>query len=175
MAHLTWLCQLALTAVLFNQPSLATPTPSVRTPSLIERATFQEKCLAFSPQTQITNSTLTRREYVTSGTTLTFPDNDSTCGRASQAVTTNLCRIALSIPTTYRSSITYELWLPETWTGRILATGNGGIDGCVKYEDLEYGARNGFATYGSNNGKNGTSGLAFLGNPDIVKDFSYRA
>ena len=50
--------------------------------------------------------------------------------RASQVVSSDLCRIALSIPTTKRSSITFELWLPRNWTGRFLATGNGGIDGC---------------------------------------------
>lgn len=137
--------------------------------------TFQQKCLSFQPQKFVNNSTLTRLEYVTNGTTLLFPDNDSTCGRARQAVAANLCRVALSIPTSKRSSITYELWLPETWTGRILGTGNGGIDGCVKYEDLAYGTTNGFATYGTNNGKNGTSGLAFYQNADIVTDFSWRS
>jgi hypothetical protein len=42
----------------------------------------------------------------------------------------DLCRIALSIPTSNRSSITFEAWLPRNWTGRFLGTGNGGIDGC---------------------------------------------
>ena len=28
---------------------------------------------------------------------------------------------------------------------------------------------------GTNNGHNGTTGVTFFGNPDIVEDFSYRA
>lgn len=45
----------------------------------------------------------------------------------------------------------------------------------IKYEDLAYTTANGFAAMGTNNGHNGTTGVTFLGNPDIVEDFSYRA
>jgi feruloyl esterase len=45
----------------------------------------------------------------------------------------------------------------------------------IKYEDLAYGSLNGFATVGSNNGKNGTSGLAFFGNTETVIDFAWRS
>jgi feruloyl esterase len=92
---------------------------------------FRNRCLAFKPTTFIRNSTLTRQEFVSAGTTLQLSDNVPTCNRASQAVTVDLCRIALQIPTSKRSSISFELWLPSDWKGsRYLATGNGGIDGC---------------------------------------------
>jgi feruloyl esterase len=91
---------------------------------------FQARCLLFAPQKYIQNSTLNILSFVPKGTNLTFPDNDASCARPYQMVSVDLCRVALSIPTSHRSSITYELWLPSTWTGRILATGNGGIDGC---------------------------------------------
>ena len=45
----------------------------------------------------------------------------------------------------------------------------------IKYEDLAYGTSNGFATMGTNNGHNGTTGVDFLNNPDIIEDFAYRA
>ena len=45
----------------------------------------------------------------------------------------------------------------------------------IKYEDLGYGTSNGFATVGTNNGHNGTTAIDMLNNPDIIKDFSYRA
>lgn len=93
--------------------------------------TFQQRCLAFTPEKFVRNSTRTALEYVANGTTLEFPDNVASCSRPSQLVSTNLCRIALSIPTSKRSSITFELWLPEEWQeARHLSTGNGGIDGC---------------------------------------------
>ncbi|KAF5716819.1 feruloyl esterase b [Fusarium mundagurra] len=133
-------------------------------------------CLAFKPTRLIDNSTLTRQEFVSAGTTLQLSDNVPTCNRASQAVTVDLCRIALQIPTSKRSSISFELWMPSDWKeSRYLATGNGGIDGCIKYEDLAYGTTNGFATMGTNNGHNGTTGITMLNNPEIIKDFSYRA
>ncbi|CAJ2501743.1 Uu.00g045960.m01.CDS01 [Anthostomella pinea] len=109
--------------------------------------TFQERCLSFKPDIYVQNSTLNVLEYVPSATNLTFPDNDPTCARASQMAYADLCRVALSIPTSNRSSITFEMWLPESWEGRTLATGNGGIDGCVKYEDIAYGTANGFSRF----------------------------
>ncbi|KAF4617033.1 hypothetical protein G7Y89_g15116 [Cudoniella acicularis] len=41
--------------------------------------------------------------------------------------------------------------------------------------DLAYTAGLGFATVGANNGHNGTSGLAFYNNPDVVHDFADRS
>ena len=45
----------------------------------------------------------------------------------------------------------------------------------IKYEDLAYGTAHGFATMGTNNGHNGTTGETFFNNRDIIEDFSYRA
>lgn len=45
----------------------------------------------------------------------------------------------------------------------------------IKYDDLAYTTLNGFASVGSNNGHNGTSGIAFYHNPDVVTDFAWRA
>lgn len=94
---------------------------------------FQDRCLSFTPEAYIHNSTRHVLTYVAAGTNLTFPDNDPTCARPTQLVTVNICRVALSIPTSNRSSITFEVWFPEEWSGRFLATGNGGIDGCEFY------------------------------------------
>ncbi|KAI0201154.1 feruloyl esterase B [Astrocystis sublimbata] len=136
---------------------------------------FKTKCLQFQPQDLAQNATLNHLEYVSANTSLSFPDNVPSCGRASQAVAVDLCRVAMTVPTSQRSGFTFELWLPETWNGRTLATGNGGLDGCVKYEDVAYGAANGFASFGTNNGHDGGSGEAFYQNDDVVIDFSWRA
>ena len=93
-------------------------------------SSFQDRCLSFTPEAYIYNSTRHVLEYAKAGTKLTFPDNDRSCNRSSQLVNVDLCRIGLSIPTSRRSSISFELWLPAEWSGRFLATGNGGIDGC---------------------------------------------
>lgn len=96
----------------------------------IAEYSFQSRCLSFTPESYSYNSSRTVLEYVAAGTNLSFADNDPTCARPSQLVTVDICRVGLSIPTSNRSSISFELWLPENWSGRFLSTGNGGIDGC---------------------------------------------
>lgn len=92
--------------------------------------TFRDKCLTLKPDHYVGNSTLNVLEYITAGTNLTLGDNAVTCNRASQTVSVDICRIALAISTSETSQITFEAWFPEDWSGRFLATGNGGIDGC---------------------------------------------
>lgn len=92
---------------------------------------FSAKCQSFQPERLVKNSTRTRLEYVASGTTIQLDDNVPSCGRTSQVVDANICRVALQIPTSNRSSLSFELWLPERWDEkRYVATGNGGVDGC---------------------------------------------
>ncbi|KAK7948900.1 tannase and feruloyl esterase [Apiospora aurea] len=150
-------------------PSLAA-TRSIQT-----AASFEEKCLQFRPEASVKNSTRTGLQFVKAGARVTLSDNDPSCGTDSQVVTADVCRIAMSIPTSNRSSITYEMWLPEDWSGRFLATGNGGIGGCVEYKNLAYGTANGLATVGTNNGHNGTRGDTFYQNDDVVADFGWRS
>ncbi|THU90666.1 tannase-domain-containing protein [Dendrothele bispora CBS 962.96] len=118
------------------------------------------------------NATVWFSELVPAGTNVTFPDNDPTCARSSQVVLTDTCRIAMFIPTSERSNISFEAWFPRNWTGRFLSTGNGGLSGCIQYEDMAYASALGFATVGANNGHNGTSGRPFLNNSEVVEDFA---
>ena len=92
-----------------------------------------------------------------------------------KVVPVGLCRIAMFVKTSDISNITLEAWLPKNWTGRFLSTGNGGLSGCIQYEDIAYGTSFGFATVGANNGHNGTSGEAFYKNAEVVADFAYRS
>lgn len=45
----------------------------------------------------------------------------------------------------------------------------------MHYEDLAYATANGFAAVGTNNGHDGTTGVQFLNNDEVVTDFSFRA
>jgi feruloyl esterase len=90
-------------------------------------------------------------------------------------VDVSLCRLALHVETSNASGMVLEAWLPQNWTGRFLSTGNGGLSGCVQYFDLAYTAALGFASVGTNNGHNGTSGKAFLNASGVIEDFAYRA
>ncbi|KAG7136369.1 feruloyl esterase B-2 like protein [Verticillium longisporum] len=67
-----------------------------------------------------------------------------------------------------------ETWLPLDWSGRFLSTGNGGLGGCIQYEDIQYAASLGFATVGTNNGHDGGDGSTFT-QLDVVEGYAYRA
>ena len=58
--------------------------------------------------------------------------NISTQGscQSSAFVTTSLCRVYAVVNTTADSAVHFEMWLPDTWFGRFLAIGNGGLAGC---------------------------------------------
>ena len=136
---------------------------------------FDKKCASIADGLIIGRSKLFFAEFVPAGTNLSLPDNDPSCTQSSVPVSVDICRIALYISTSSNSGFHMETWLPSNWTGRFLGTGNGGLNGCVAYSDLSYGTSLGFATVGSNNGHNGTTGESFYKNAGVVEDFVYRA
>ncbi|KAJ8092145.1 hypothetical protein PM082_023969 [Marasmius tenuissimus] len=121
------------------------------------------------------NTTLFQASVVPAGTQLQFPDTDPTCGPSPKVVPADICRVTLEVETSPTSRINMEAWLPRNWTGRFLSTGNGGLNGCIKYPDLVYTTSLGFAAVGANNGHNGTSGAPFDDAPEVVNDFAYRS
>ncbi|EON69633.1 hypothetical protein W97_08893 [Coniosporium apollinis CBS 100218] len=142
---------------------------------LVLATDFEAHCRDIASQLDVANSTVWFSQYVPGGTNLTFPDNNVTCARPAQVIPKDICRVALYVATSNRSGISMETWLPRDWTGRLLSTGNGGLGGCIQYEDMAYTVGLGFATIGANNGHNGTSGGAFYNNADVVQDFAWRS
>ncbi|KAM0206202.1 hypothetical protein ACHAQI_008501 [Fusarium lateritium] len=140
-----------------------------------DKTTFEKRCSSLSKSLTIQGADTTSSVYVAANTTLRFPNADPSCGRSSQTVSVDLCRVTAQIATSTRSSIKFEAWLPENWAGRFLSTGNGGLGGCIQYEDLDYTTSLGFAAVATNNGHEGMSGESFLDNPDVIQDFAYRA
>ncbi|KAJ4314235.1 hypothetical protein N0V94_006543 [Neodidymelliopsis sp. IMI 364377] len=136
---------------------------------------FSARCASFIDTLSVPNGTVLFTDYAPANTTLQFQNADPTCGRPSQVVSVNLCRVGLNVSTSARSGFRMEAWLPEDWSGRFLSTGNGGLGGCIQYEDLEYTTSLGFAAVGTNNGHDGTTGVSFLNNPEVIEDFAYRA
>lgn len=138
-------------------------------------ASFEERCRNLPSSLKIRNANSTTAQFVAAGTTLNFPNADPSCGRASQNVTVDLCRVITQVATSARSGIKMEAWLPVDWSGRFLSTGNGGLGGCIQFEDIQYAASLGFAAVGTNNGHDGSGGQSFLDNPDVIEDYAYRA
>lgn len=81
----------------------------------------------------------------------------------------------MNVTTSEYSHIILEAWLPENWNGRFLSTGNGGLSGCIFYNNMAYANSYGFAAVGANGGHNGDTGRPFLDAPEVVTDFSYRS
>ncbi|TLS26432.1 hypothetical protein PpBr36_04243 [Pyricularia pennisetigena] len=136
---------------------------------------FTQACQNFAKGLQIPNSTFISADFVPANTTLNFPNAHPTCNRPSQLVSVPLCRVQSNISTSATSGLHFEAWLPQNWSGRFLSTGNGGLGGCVQYEDVEWAASLGFAAVATNNGHDGMDGIPFFQKPEVVEDFAFRA
>ena len=99
--------------------------------ALARRDGFQSRCENFASKIDLPNVRVNLVDYVASGTNLSLPDNDPSCGAPSQSVSADMCRVAMAVSTSDNSEITLEAWLPRDYTGRFLSTGNGGLGGCT--------------------------------------------
>ncbi|KAJ3547675.1 hypothetical protein NM208_g1404 [Fusarium decemcellulare] len=139
------------------------------------RDSYAKDCGGLGESAQLPNATIHASELVKAGTNLTFPFYDATCKLTSQVVKADICRLSFEVATSTNSSIRFEAWLPLDWSGRFLGVGNGGLGGCFKYDDLNYGSSHGFATIGTNNGHDGDHGRHFYKHPGTVEDYAYRS
>ncbi|KAG6860258.1 hypothetical protein C0995_013609 [Termitomyces sp. Mi166 len=136
------------------------------------------------------NTTILSAGHVSGPVNVTTPGS---CQSQAQ-VSSSLCRVQFVINTTSTSAVHAEAWLPDTWFGRFLGLGNGGVGGCrslvyppvysefiqdigIDYENLDYGTSLHFATVGSDNGHDGNdlNGTTFLNHPEVINDFAFRA
>src|SRR6478735_4601145 len=124
-----------------------------------------QDCQLLGERANIPNATIHVSEVVEAGTKLTFPFYDKTCTSTSQVVKADICRLSFDVDTSTNSSVRFEAWLPLDWSGRFLGVGNGGLGGCFKYDELDYGSSYGFATIGTNNGHDGNHGRPFYNSP----------
>ncbi|KAL5532409.1 hypothetical protein ACEPAF_5979 [Sanghuangporus sanghuang] len=117
------------------------------------------------------NTTILNATYYDSPTTVT------TLGTCSTQATVNasLCRIQYVVNTSDISAIAGEAWLPDDWNQRFVALGNGGLNGCIDYDNLNTGSSKGFAAIASNNGHDGDTGEFFANNTEVLADFTSRA
>ncbi|KAJ7487826.1 tannase and feruloyl esterase [Mycena latifolia] len=129
------------------------------------------KCLALKSSLALENTTVLDVSYVTAGSTV---KPHGTCVQKAH-VNAPLCRVQFSTTTSPTSSIRAEAWLPDEWYGRFMGVGNGGLAGCIAYNELDYGSTLHFATVGSNNGHDGDTGRPFFGNTEVLNDFAFRS
>ncbi|KAF8577162.1 tannase and feruloyl esterase [Ramaria rubella] len=128
-------------------------------------------CLALRDSLKLENTTILDVGRIKAGEQISTPGS---C-RSTTTVTADACRVYAVVNTTAQSAVKFEMWLPDTWFGRFLAVGNGGLGGCIDYRNLDYGNTLHFATIASDNGHDGENGLSLLNHPEVINDFAFRA
>jgi feruloyl esterase len=91
----------------------------------------------------------------------------------------DLCRVAGTIKPGSQSNIHFEVWIPTdgSWNGKYQQIGNGGFAGSISVSGIANGVSRGYATAGTDDGTSGppSGAPAFIGNPDVLLDYGYRA
>lgn len=134
------------------------------------------KCIGAS--LSIPGASIDLVEHHEQGDIITLPDVVPSCRgpNLNVTITSDLCRIVMTVPSSNSSSMRVEAWLPDDWNERFLATGNGGIGGCIDYMTMQNGAQLGFASFGTNSGHDGETGHDFfLNQPEVINDFGHRS
>ena len=102
----------------------------------------------------------------------------SDTAKAQYAALPSFCRVAATLTPSDDSDIKVEVWLPETWNGKLQAVGNGAFTGSIRYgggRSLAYGVDLGYASASTDTGHEGGSASFGLGHPEKVVDFGWRS
>lgn len=133
------------------------------------------KCTAGS--LLIPNGTISSVQHHVTGDIISLPNAVASCGgpKFKANITADLCRIIVNVSSSDTTSVRIEACLPDDWNTRLLATGTGGIGGCIDFPSVQNVAQLGFASFGTNTGHDGEQGFEFfLNQPEIINDFGHR-
>ncbi|HEU4618080.1 MAG TPA: tannase/feruloyl esterase family alpha/beta hydrolase [Gammaproteobacteria bacterium] len=114
---------------------------------------------------RLDDAVITKAESVTSGTF-------DTGGRGPNATlkVPPMCRIVGTIT----PQVQFEVWLPESWNGRLQSVGGGGLAGVISYAAMAQAVREGYATASTDTG-HVASDMAWLFDKGRQEDYGYRA
>ncbi|KAJ7137062.1 tannase and feruloyl esterase [Mycena epipterygia] len=139
---------------------------------------WHTNCLSLKTNLHLGNTTILNTTYIAAPTNITTP---GICQSTAPVTSAPLCRVQFVINTTSSSAVHAEAWLPDTWYGRFLEVGDGGLGGCIDYSALDYTTSLHFASVGTDNGHDGGGGAdpgdahQFLNHPEVINDFAFRA
>lgn len=115
------------------------------------------------------NTTITLAQSYTAGETVS--------GTTTAPV--GLCRVAGTVKPTSESNIHFEVWIPTdgSWNGKYQQIGNGGFAGSISLGTIANAVSRGYASAGTDDGTSGPPSGAptFIGNPQVLIDYGYRA
>ena len=91
----------------------------------------------------------------------------------------DLCRVAGTSKPSTDSNINFEVWIPTNgrWNGKYEQIGNGGFAGTIWVSYIADAVSRGYAAAATDDGTSGPppGAATFIGHPNILKDFGYRA
>ncbi|KAK5136816.1 hypothetical protein LTR08_002112 [Meristemomyces frigidus] len=170
------------TSALLSGTATMAPTPQATgvSSNITSSSTCVDLCSSLSFSSDLTVTPYICQAYAAGDTiTVTGGQADVACG-TTEVAPVDLCRVTLEITTSFASATFMEVWLPNgnstSWNGRTLSTDNGGLSGCVAYDQLAYVSGKGFAAFGDNGGHNSSAfdGTAFSNNNENVLDWAWR-
>jgi feruloyl esterase len=87
--------------------------------------------------------------------------------------------VAGTVTPTSESNIHFEVWIPTdgSWNGKYQQIGNGGFAGSISISTIANAVSRGYASAGTDDGTSGPPSGAptFIGNPQVLIDYGYRA
>src|SRR5215471_7189447 len=115
------------------------------------------------------NTTITLAQSYTAGSTVS----------GSTKAPVDLCRVAATVKPGPQSNVHFEVWIPidGSWNGKYQQIGNGGFAGSISASGIANAVSRGYATAGTDDGTSGppSGAPSFIGNPDVLLDYGYRA
>lgn len=87
------------------------------------------------------------------------------------------CRIEAQATPSDDSRITFEVWVPSPWNGKLVTTGNGGYSNALSYRDMANALAQGYAAAGGDAGhQSATDDLLWgQGHPERITDWGSRS
>ena len=128
-----------------------------------------DSCSDLMTTISLPNTTITLAQSYTAGSTVS--------GTVKAPV--DLCRVAGTVKPGPQSNVHFEVWIPTApnWNGKYQQVGNGGFAGAISLGAIANATSRGYATAGTDDGTSGppAGAPAFIGNPDVLLDYGYRA
>lgn len=89
----------------------------------------------------------------------------------------SFCRISAEATPSSDSRITFEVWVPREWNGKVVTTGNGGYGNTLSYRDMAYALAQGYAAVGGDTGHQSAADdlLWGHGHPERIIDWGSRS
>jgi hypothetical protein len=102
-----------------------------------------------------------------------YPAGEFTSGGTFQVPA--FCRVMATATPTPDSNIKVEVWLPDSWNGKLFGAGNGGFSGAIGYAALAAAVTKGYAAVGTDTGHVGDQMEFGIGHPERIVDWAYRS